>query len=105
MPLCRKVCDVAVPVKQIECRIVLAKEVIVDDIVPDQVLAAQRIECRGQIAPVEIAIVRQTLDHLELPVVDELPELAAPLEIDLSGKEGGALDLGCLAPPRQIGRA
>src|SRR3546814_18006935 len=93
MPLRRKVGDVAVPVQQVESRIIFAKKVIVDDIVPDEVLAAQRIEGRCQIAPVEKAVVRQALDHLELPSIDEVFELAASLEIDLRSEESRDLHL------------
>src|SRR5690606_41687663 len=52
VPPGRQVGDVAVPVEQIERRIFLAEQVVIDQRVPDQVRAAQQVEGGGHVAPV-----------------------------------------------------
>src|SRR3546814_9406766 len=59
VPFGGQVCDVAVPVEQVEGRIVVAEQIIPDDIIPDQVAPAQRVEGRGHVAAVEIALGRK----------------------------------------------
>ena len=97
MPLGGQVGDVAIPVKQVEGRVILAQQVVVDHVVPDQVGAAQQVEGRRHVTPVEIAFGGQALDRRQLLVVDEVAQLARLLEIDLRGEEGRAPDLVLLA--------
>ena len=56
VPAGRQVGGVAVPVEQVERRRLLAEQVIVDHVVPDEVAAAQQVEGRGHVAAVEIAL-------------------------------------------------
>ena len=97
VPLGGQVGHITVPVEQVEGRIVLAQQVIVDHVVPDQVGAAQQVEGRRHVPPVEIAIGGHRLDHAELRIVDEIEQLARFLEIHLRGEEGRARDLVLLA--------
>src|SRR5438046_3830518 len=46
MPGGREVGDVRIPEQQVEWRIILAEQIIVGDIVPDQIARAQQIERR-----------------------------------------------------------
>ena len=101
MPFGRQVGDVAIPVQQVERRIVLAQQVIVGDVIPDQVAPAQQVEGRGHIAAVEIAVGRQRADRVEHLVVDEQVQFAGRLEVDLGGEEGRAGDLGRFLPRRE----
>ena len=101
VPLGRQIGDVAVPVQQVEGGVVFAQQVIVDHVVPDQVGAAQHVEGRGHVAPIEIAVGTERLDCGELLVVDEVEQFACLLEVDLRGEEGRALHLVLLAPAMQ----
>src|SRR5690606_8835142 len=101
VPLRRQVRNVAVPVEEVKGRIVIAKKVIVDDIIPDEVASAQRIEGRGHVAAVEVAVRRKLLEERKVALVHEQFEIARKLEIDLCGEEGCRLDLVRLPPCRQ----
>src|SRR6478672_7175968 len=50
---------VAVPVEQVERRGLVAHQVIVDDVTPDEIASAQQIERRRHVAAVEIALLRR----------------------------------------------
>ena len=93
VPLGGQIGDIAVPVQQVEGRVILPQQVIVGDVVPDQIGAAQHVEGGGQIAPVDHALLRQVGERIQLHVVDEDLELARLLEIHLRGEEGGGGDL------------
>ena len=71
VPLGRQVGGVAVPVQQIERGIILAQQVVADDIVPDEVRPAQQVERRGHVATVEITVSHHAFEQLDLLVVDE----------------------------------
>ena len=106
VPVGGQVGGVAVPVQQVELRIILAEQIIVGDVAPDQVAAAQQVEGRRHIAPVEIALVgRKLADQLHLLVADEELEIAGLGEIDLGGEEGRRGDLVRLARAPRARRA
>ena len=92
MPLRGQIGGVAIPVEQIERGIILAQQIIVGDVIPDQVAPAQLVEHRRHIAPVEKAVGGQRLEQFELIVGDEIQQFPRFLEIDLRGEEGRALD-------------
>ena len=101
VPAGRQVGRVAIPVEQVEGRIIHAEQIIIDDIIPDQVAPAQQVEGRSHVAPVEKPLGRKLFDHLHLIVIDEQGQVAGLGEIHLCGEEGGAGDLIPLPPRRQ----
>ena len=94
MPAGGQVRRVAIPVKQVERRRVLPQQIIVDDIIPDKVAAAQQVEGRRHVAPVEKAFLGgQLARQPHRLVAEEQLQIAGEAEVDLGGEEGRALDL------------
>ena len=88
MPFGGQVGDIAVPMEQVECRIILPQQIVFDDGGPDQVVAAQQIKRQRKEPPVEIPVRRRhRLNHFELAIVDEIEKFAATGEIDLRSEE------------------
>ena len=83
---------IRVPEQQIERERLLAQQVVVDDVGPDQVFRPQHVEDRRHARAVEEALLRHhLLQRLELGLVDEHQQVAGLAEIDLGGEEGGRI--------------
>ena len=76
---------------------ILALEVVLLDVVPDEVIAAQQVERGGQIAPVDEPFGRKVRQRVDLVVADEILEVAGLCKVDLRGEERRAGDLPGLA--------
>ena len=84
---------IGVPVEQIKGRWLLAQQIVVDDIAPDQVVGAQHIEHRCHRAVLQVA----TLQHLsfyigDLRLINEDRGLANLRKILQGDKERGSVD-------------
>src|SRR3546814_2106426 len=90
MPFGRQVGRVAIPVKQIEGRIILSQQIVVDDIIPDEVAPPQQVEGHGHVAAVQIPFCRKRFHKLDLLVIDKKAEIPSLGKIDLRGEESGA---------------
>src|SRR5215212_4812887 len=81
---------VRVPVQEVEGGGLLAEEVVVDDVRPDQVVGAQQVEHVGHLAVVEIAALEHLLFHeLYLRLVYEdscVPHLREVVQSDHKGR-------------------
>src|SRR5215207_2213643 len=94
---------VRVPVQEVEGRRLLAEEVIVYDVGPDQVVRAEQVEHVGHLAVVEIAALQHLLLHeLYLRLVYEdarVPYLREVVQSDHEGRRAeGVLVVACGEP-------
>src|ERR1700738_1655349 len=94
---------VRIPMQEIEGRRLLALEIVVDDVRPDQIIRAQQVERGRHFSAFEIA----ALLHFALPrgyllLIDEHFEIAGMGKIDLRSKQGGGND-AAIARARYVG--
>src|SRR5215207_8076795 len=81
---------VGVPVEEVECGRLLAEQVVVDDVRPDQLARAKQVEHVGHLAVVEVATLHHGLLHeLDLRLVYEhrgVPDVGEVLQRDHEGR-------------------
>ena len=84
---------ILVPVEQVERERLLAEQVVVDDVGPDQVARPHHVEDVGHARAVEVAALgHHLLERCELRVVDEDEQVAGLGEIDLGRQERRRLE-------------
>ena len=94
MPFGGQVGDIAIPVQQVKCGIILTQQIVFHDRRPDQVLAAQHIEREREEPSVHIALrCAERFHHGNLLIIDEMQQFAASAKIDLCGKKCCATNL------------
>ncbi len=80
---CGRMVNPDLVMQQIEGGIVFAQQVVIDHGAPDEICAAQQVERRRHVAPVQIATLARVADQFQLVVVDKYLEVAREFEIDL----------------------
>ncbi len=96
---------VAVPEQQVKGRRLLAHQIVVHHIVPQQVVGPQDIERRRHVAPVQVAAagLHQPFQEPHLCLIDKDVHVARVLEILVGGEIGGRIHW-LLALGRQVGQ-
>ena len=84
---------VGVPVQEVEGRRLVAEQVVVDHVAPDQVVRPQQVEHVGHLAAVEIAALHHLLlDEVDGRLVHEHGRVADPGEILHGHHEAGRIE-------------